>query len=216
MGQVYGRMSLASASSRSPSGDHHTGCPSKAKPDYRGAKMGSSSASAGGRNLGRRSLSSSDNQEDSGDDQSETGNQLNGVRLTRQAARQMAQQQAAQQAATIRRSVRLALISRVPTSGGGSRLVNYRRSINLTGAGAASLPTTLRRSARIAGFRYIGHRVAADFSSSTSSSAAAALVRRRKQSSAMGGGGSSGASNWAANSAAHAGVVRRSERLLRA
>lgn len=143
MGLVYGRMSFAQAS-RFSSGDQHTSCsPSKTKPDFRARK--SSSARNGSLNLRRRSSGESD----------ESNDQTPSVRLTRQASRQLALQRAAnQRGQSVRRSARLGGVSVRATSD------SHSNSISAAAAGAgASLPTTLRRSARIAGFRSIGHRV---------------------------------------------------------
>lgn len=171
MGQVYGRMSVPGAvglySARWSAGDHHSSCPSKAKvsASSRDGNRSPSLATGGeGQRFQRRRRSLSE-PTSSLDDQDEPA-----FRLTRNAARQLAQQQAAQQAASIRRSARLA---------GSRTLRGSRRSLSLTGVGTggATLPSTLRRSARIAGFRFIGHRVAADFGAGSSPLAGARLRR---------------------------------------
>jgi hypothetical protein len=172
MGLVYGRMSFAQGS-RLSSGDHHTSCsPSKTKPDFRGQAK----SSGRGRNLRRRSSGETD-----GSDTSQSAS----VRLTRQASRRLALQNAAQQATSLRRSPRLA------SKSNGHR---GSSSANSLSAGAASLPSTLRRSARIAGFRSIGHRV---------------VVGPR-------GGARSSARGRPGDNQTSSGAIRRSARLARA
>lgn len=152
MGLVNGRMSFAGANpSRAIVSGDAAGCnPSKTKPECRPKLSG------GGGGLGvqqqlhlqqqhrqrprlRQSSSSSGSPQVNGpaghsDDDNSSGSSLPTVRMTRQASRLMAEQSSS------RRSVRVRSVSR------GSHNID-------SPFGPRSLPSTLRRSARIAGVR---------------------------------------------------------------